>query len=111
VIAASPPAVQAPARLCGWWVNPTPGNFFLLDGKRDHLFARQGEDGPTGGWPRFSKFNWVYTGHAGYGYGCASLKVVWNGGEVSRIVSASALPLASCRHNPRLRRAERLARP
>lgn len=104
-------AAEPPARLYGWWVNPTPGNVSLLDGRTEHLLERQGDPAPPGPRPRFTPTRWVGSGHAGYGYGCACLTVLWNRNEVSRIVTAHALPLATCRHDPRLRRAERLARP
>lgn len=111
IAASAPAAADAPtANLRGWWINPSPGNVSLLDGKTEIEIARQGAGQPEGPWPKFPASRWVRSGNGHYGYGCVSLVVVWDGEQVSRIVEARALPLTVCRRDARLRRAERQAR-
>jgi hypothetical protein len=96
--------------LLGWWVNPSPGNVSLLDGVNEIELSRQGAEQVEGPWPKFSSSRWVKSGNGHYGYGCASLSVVWDSEQVSRIVEARALPLEQCRKTAALRNAEKQAR-
>lgn len=91
-------------RRCGWWVNPTPGNVWLIDRHDSWTVGAQGGHQAQGGWPHFRPDQWVSTNRS-YGYGCACINAVTNRlREVVRMRSAQALPLAQCRRDPNLPR-------
>lgn len=105
-------AAQAEARSetrCGWFVNPTPGNFYLTDADADWWFASQGTL-EVGGWDNLdwsdAEFGaeWVAT-NGSYGYGCACAAGDYGRaaeGEVWFIDRLRALPLARCLRDPAL---------
>lgn len=94
---------QAQTR-CGWYENPTPGNYWLTDADSTWFIARQGGDEAAG----FDSVNWDKTGFVGdswvrsqgeYGYGCGCIKGEFGdpaGGVVKQITSIRALPLRQC---------------
>jgi hypothetical protein len=89
---------------CGWFSNPTPGNAWLDDRHGEWLIGVQGGHQAEGDWPSFKPREWVKTnGH--YGYGCACMKVSADHAtsKVSRIITASAKPLATCRQDRSLK--------
>lgn len=97
----------APARRCGWLVNPTPANWSLID--RDGEW----ELGAQGGWqapglddmPDMTTRGWVET-NGSYGHGCACLSVTTDRRtrRATRIFSARPMPLRVCRADRRLPR-------
>ncbi|WP_198528026.1 DUF4087 domain-containing protein [Rhodobacter capsulatus] len=105
-------AVLAEARSetrCGWFVNPTPGNFYLTDAEGDWWFAAQGAL-EVGGWDNLdwseADFgdDWVAT-NGSYGYGCACAAGDYGRaaeGEVWFIDRLKALSLAKCLRDPAL---------
>lgn len=92
-------AVAAVSR-CGWFVNPTPGNAWLIDGAGEWTIGVQGGFQARGNWPSFSAARWVET-NGSYGYGCACMKVDSNARNmrITRIYSASSRPLSTCRND------------
>lgn len=92
-----------PQMRCGWFINPTPGNAWLIDPDAQWTVGLQGGHQAEGPWPDPpTKRDWVtHEGDPrGYGYGCACLKVV-TGFDTSivRILSAQGKPLAACRRD------------
>lgn len=94
---------------CGWFVNPTPGNFYLTDADGDWWFASQGAL-EVGGWENLdwsdAEFGdaWVET-NGSYGYGCACASGDYGRaaeGEVWFIDTLRALPLRKCEADPAL---------
>lgn len=94
---------------CGWFVNPTPGNFYLSDADGDWWFASQGSL-EVGGWETLDwseadfGADWVAT-NGSYGYGCACASGDYGtarGGEVWFIDRLRALPLRKCLADPAL---------
>ena len=92
---------------CGWFVNPTPGNAWLIDGAGEWIIGVQGGFQARGAWPSFSAARWVET-NGNYGYGCACMKVDSNAssGRIIRIYSASSRPLSTCRNDRAIRGSE-----
>lgn len=83
---------------CGWFVNPTPANAWLIDADGEWIIGTQGGEQAEGDWPEFSKSQWVKT-NINYGYGCACMKVEVNKSDerITRIISGTARPLSTCR--------------
>ncbi|WP_241200782.1 DUF4087 domain-containing protein [Lysobacter enzymogenes] len=98
--AAAPPK---PETRCGWFINPTPGNAWLIDPDAQWTVGLQGGHQAEGPWPEPpSERDWVkHDGDPrGYGYGCACLKVVTGPDQsIARILSAKGKPLAQCRRD------------
>jgi hypothetical protein len=103
VTTAAAPAPDRPTSRCGWFVNPTPGNAWLLDRDGEWVVGLQGGHQADGDWPDFTGRQWVRR-NGSYGYGCACLVAVVNPQtkEVRRIDRARARPLDACRQDPRL---------
>ncbi len=98
-------------RRCGWIVNPTPANFWLVD--RDTRWNTGWLISAQGGYqargtelmPDWSTRGWVRTnGNYGYGCGCMQVRVDRRNRQITRIYSATAAPLAQCRNDRRLPR-------
>lgn len=105
LVAASADARDDDAKLrCGWFHNPTPQNAWLVDRDGEWTLGVQGGPQADGDWPEFEPSQWVRTNNH-HGYGCACLKLVADAGshEVSRIISATAKPLRSCRSDRALK--------
>lgn len=100
---AAKPAVE---NRCGWFINPTPANAWLIDRDGEWTVALQGGHQAEGPWPQApSKKEWVaHEGDdRGYGYGCACMKIITDPDQtVVRILSAKGKPLAQCRRDPAL---------
>ncbi|PZQ81733.1 MAG: DUF4087 domain-containing protein [Ancylobacter novellus] len=91
---------------CGWFVNPTPGNFYLTDRDGDWWMRSQGGLEAEGfdNAPEFDPKQYVKLQPNGYGYGCACLSVETDKAEknITRIYSGKILPLARCRNDKAL---------
>lgn len=89
---------------CGWFMNPTPSNAWLLDADREWTISIQGGYQADGDWPDFKPSQWVET-NVHYGYGCACMKVTTNRSEekITNIISAYAKPLSACRKDKALK--------
>ncbi len=106
LLAMAAPA-SAPERRCGWLQNPTPANWWLVDRDGQWILGVQGGYQAPGmdEMPDMSTRGWVETnGH--YGYGCACMSVTTNRrtGRVTRLFSATPVPLWQCRADRRLPR-------
>ena len=99
------PIPAAAETRCGWFVNPTPGNFWLIDPEGEWAIAWQGQEQPPGFeiMPDMSRGGWVETnGHYGYGCGCVAGVVDTVKKKFIRITGGEPQPLAVCRRNKRL---------
>lgn len=96
-------AVEASENRCGWFVNPTPANAWLLDRHGEWTIAVQGGYQAEGDWPQFSDSQWAKT-NGNYGRGCACLDVEVDQAskKVLRILKSQAKPLSSCRNDKSL---------
>jgi hypothetical protein len=101
--AAGGPAPGSEKR-CGWIVNPTPANYWLVD--RDTrwnngwLISAQGGYQARGmdNMPDMTTRGWVRTnGNYGYGCGCMQVRLDRRNRQITRIYSAAPAPLAQCR--------------
>lgn len=105
-LADTPPPVKR-MMLCGWVVNPTPGNWWLTDSIGDWTMSTQGQDsdGPEGMdlIPDLTEKDWVATnGSYGYGCGCMSATVDAKDMRILRIHSFKQKPISACRKDPKL---------
>lgn len=93
------------ATICGWFVNPTPGNFWLTDAEGEWILSFQGQAPPPGfdNIPDMSTGGWVETnGYYGYGCGCVTGDVDRKSKRFTRIRSAKPRSLEWCRTDKRL---------
>jgi hypothetical protein len=100
------PAVAAPETICGWFDNPTPGNASLWDKDGEWTIGVQGDFQADGDWPGpFGSKQWVSSGNADYGYGCACVTAELDHDQqnVLKIVSSKVKPLSACRKDPALK--------
>jgi hypothetical protein len=92
---------------CGWFDNPTPGNFWLSDKDDEWIIGVQGgyqlEDFVA---PNFKKNQWVSYFDGSYGYGCACfrMRVDRETKRVLEIKSGYARPLSACRNDKALKK-------
>ncbi len=92
-----PPAGE---RRCGWLLNPTPGNFDLLD--RDGLWTISSQGGYQAAgmddMPDMTISGWIAT-NGSYGRGCACMTTVTDKmrKRVVSFIAATPIPLARCR--------------
>ncbi len=100
----TPPAAAVSETRCGWFVNPTPANAWLIDAQGEWLIAAQGGYQTEGDWPSFKDSQWVKTNN-NYGHGCACMKVDSNKSEerITKIVSSYSKPLSACRKDKALK--------
>ncbi len=93
-----------PARRCGWWDNPTPGNASLTDRDGEWTVAMQGMYEAAGDGPRFSPAQEAPRG-ASHTHGCACLSVRADRASmfVYSIADAKPLALSVCRADPKLK--------
>jgi len=96
-----------PERRCGWLHNPTPANWWLIDRDGEWLIGAQGGYQAPGmdNMPDMTTRGWVRT-NGYYGHGCACMTVETNRRtrRITRIRSATPVPLAQCRNDRRLPR-------
>ncbi|TKT81313.1 DUF4087 domain-containing protein [Aquamicrobium sp. LC103] len=97
---------HAAEQRCGWLINPTPGNLFLIDKDATWNITSQMEaNGPDAAGaentPDFDPRQFVKTQapEMDYGYGCACVRVETNARQerVTRVLSGGTLPLARCK--------------
>ena len=100
-------AQQRPEQRCGWFVNPTPANAWLIDKAGEWIISTQGSYSAEGDWPNFSPSRWIKT-NINYGYGCACMKVVTERTEmrVTRILSSASRPVSVCRRDKAISKKE-----
>lgn len=105
----STPAAKVTERRCGWLHNPTPGNWWLIDGEGEWILAVQGGKQVEGmdDIPDMTANDWRTT-NGSYGYGCACMMVtsVAGGMEVERIADVQPKPLEQCRADKALPKEE-----
>jgi Protein of unknown function (DUF4087) len=92
---------------CGWFDNPTPGNFSLYDRDSEWVIGVQGGYQVEGDWepPKFSSAQWVNTNvHYGYGCACLDVQVDRKASEILAIRNSHAKTLNACRQDPSLAR-------
>ena len=104
LLAAAAPG-QASEKRCGWLVNPTPANWWLVDRDGEWTMSVQGGYQAQGmeDLPDMSAKGWVRT-NGYYGHGCACMTVDTDKTDhrIRRIHSATPLPLKQCRADRRL---------
>lgn len=107
-----PTAVAAAAkgeRRCGWLINPTPGNWWLVDRDGEWILGTQGGEAADGmdEMPDMTTAGWVET-NVHYGHGCACMTITYDAAtkRVVRVADASPRPLEQCRADKRLPRPE-----
>ena len=106
---AQPPAApaSAPEKRCGWLDNPTPGNWWLVDRQGSWTLGEQGGYQAPGmdDMPDMSTKGQVRT-NGSYGYSCACMTVTTNPRtkQITRLISATPMPLRTCRADPKLKR-------
>ncbi|KAF1050578.1 MAG: hypothetical protein GAK43_02752 [Stenotrophomonas maltophilia] len=107
LIAGAAQAADAPLeRRCGWLENPTPADVTLSDRDGTWFIGTQGGAQAEGDWtPTFADGQWVRSGTANYGYGCACLgmQVDQASHQVLRVANPQAKPLQACRGDRSLR--------
>ena len=85
---------------CGWFDNPTPGNWSLTDKEGEWTIAVQGDYRAAGAddLPDFGR-KWVVTnaGEHGYGCACATVKVAAKEKTILSIRKVKVLPISKCR--------------
>jgi hypothetical protein len=99
-------AAYAAERRCGWYVNPTPGNLWLVDKDATWTITSQGEaEGPDArgvdNAPDFDSKQFVETNvpGSGHGYGCACMTVETDAEDqrITRVFAGKILPLSKCK--------------
>jgi len=100
-------SASAPERRCGWLHNPTPANWWLIDRDGEWLIGAQGGYQAPGmdTMPDMTTRGWSAV-NGSYGYGCACMTVTTDRASrrITRIVSATPVPLRQCRADRRLPR-------
>ena len=101
------PGAEAKETRCGWYVNPTPGNYYLTDRDASWWMRSQGGSVAVGFddyAPEFDPQQYVELQPNGYGYGCACMSVDTNAADetITRIYSGRILPLSQCMEDPAL---------
>jgi hypothetical protein len=101
--ASSAPAKTLGNQRCGWFDNPTPGNFWLTDKNGEWTIGTQGMKEADGllDMPDMSTKGWVVTNGSSYGFGCACMNVDTDAEtmEITRIYKARPMPLKTCAKN------------
>jgi hypothetical protein len=108
LLAASATA-DAAERRCGWFSNPSPANWYLIDRDGEWIIGEQGGyQIPDKSWdvmPDMRSRGWLKT-NVDYGYGCACMKVQTDRKtmHVLEIIAAKPVSLRQCRADRRLPR-------
>lgn len=88
---------------CGWLINPTPANWYLVDKDGRWTISLQGGYQARGmdNLPTYNEKEYVKT-NGYYGYGCACMDVVTDSARlrISEIRGGESLPLSTCREDP-----------
>ncbi len=91
---------------CGWLQNPTPANWWLIDGDGSWTISAQGGYQAKGmdNLPSLDDERQYVRTNGYYGYGCACLRVATDSSQmrITRILSGEQLPLRTCRQDPNL---------
>ncbi|MEY2926006.1 MAG: hypothetical protein RL367_483 [Pseudomonadota bacterium] len=98
-------SANAAERRCGWLQNPTPGNWWLIDRQGEWTITTQGNPEPPGmdTMPDMSTKGWVeINGHHGYGCACMTVTTNRKALRITRIITATPIPLKQCRADHRL---------
>lgn len=99
------PTLAAETR-CGWYMNPTPGNLWLMDKDATWTITSQAQaTGPDAkgveNTPDFDDKQFVETNNpgSGYGYGCACMSVTTDAAneQITEVFSGEIKPLSVCR--------------
>jgi hypothetical protein len=99
------PTLAAETR-CGWYMNPTPGNLWLMDKDATWTISSQGDADGAGAEgidnaPEFDEKQFVETNNpgSGYGYGCACMRVAVDKASerITEIFSGESKPLGACK--------------
>jgi hypothetical protein len=103
-VRASSAPVKTPGKMrCGWYDNPTPGNFWLNDKDGEWTIGTQGSDQSDGSEniKDMRKKGWVVTNGGSYGFGCACMNVDTDAEtmKITRIYKARPMPLKTCAKN------------
>ena len=90
---------------CGWLVNPTPANWWLIDAQGEWTIGEQGGYQAPG----FDEAPWEGTReqvpvNGNYGYECACMAVTSDPDTktITRVISVRSRPLKACRADPKL---------
>jgi hypothetical protein len=109
-IAAAKPAAPRSEKRCGWLDNPTPANWWLTDAAGRWTIGLQGGHQAPGlnNLPDMRAKGWVET-NGSYGYGCACMQVTTDksSDRITRIHSATPLPIKRCLSDKKLPRPDR----
>ncbi|MBP7242587.1 DUF4087 domain-containing protein [Amaricoccus sp.] len=99
------PAGPAGENRCGWLVNLTPGDWWLVDRHATWVLSSQGNaEGPAAtGLDRLPETrppDYIEEG-SGHGYGCACLNMIVDPATelVKQVLDGRALPLATCQND------------
>lgn len=92
---------------CGWFINPTPSNAWLIDRDAEWTISIQGGYQAEGDWPDIPASQWIKT-NVHYGYGCACMRVIVNKADetILKIKSSNPRPLSACRKDRFLKKKE-----
>lgn len=105
VLASASPTLAAETR-CGWYMNPTPGNLWLMDKDATWTITSQAQaTGPDAkgveNTPDFDDKQFVETNNpgSGYGYGCACMSVTTDAAneQITEVFSGEIKPLSVCK--------------
>ena len=104
--AASPaPHLAKVETRCGWLVNPTPANWWLIDTDGEWTIGEQGGYQAPG----FDEAPWAgkreqVPVNRNYGYECACMAVTSDPDTktITRVISVRSRPLKACRADPKL---------
>ncbi|WP_439567446.1 DUF4087 domain-containing protein [Sphingopyxis sp.] len=109
-LAEAKPAAARSEKRCGWIDNPTPANWWLTDGTGRWTIGLQGGHQAPGlnSLPDMRAKGWVAT-NGSYGYGCGCMQVTTDKStaRVTRIYSATPLPINRCIADKKLPRRDR----
>jgi hypothetical protein len=99
----SAPPLSTPENRCGWYVNLTPGDLWLVDRQATWILTSQGDvQGPAAvdveKAPDFDRTQF-HAVQGDYGYGCACISVDVDPATdlVTKVHGGKALPLATCK--------------
>ena len=99
------PLVAAVETRCGWLVNPTPANWWLIDAEGEWTIGEQGGYQAPG----FDEAPWEglreqVSVNGNYGYECVCMAVTSDPDTmtIARVISVRSKPLKACKDDPKL---------